>query len=131
VFTLNVDYYQMKYNSGYHTSFNFMQPWFCPHQWKFNFTASAINLTMWLANLGLQVRVHTRLLTSIYHAMLFSALKIIFLWHWYCSKNKSNVVVVPWGSTTFWLSTVMTNNLVDKSTGNTKPHSICLIYEVG
>ena len=35
VFTLNVDYDHLKYDSGYHTPFNFIQLWFCSHLRKF------------------------------------------------------------------------------------------------
>ena len=35
VFILNVNYIQLNYGSIYHTPFNFIQLWFCPHLWKF------------------------------------------------------------------------------------------------
>ena len=37
VFTLNVDYHQLKYDSGYHTPFNFIQLWLCSHLRKFKY----------------------------------------------------------------------------------------------
>ena len=46
VFTPNVDFDQLKYNSGYHTPFNFIQLWFCAHLRKFKYTRQS-NLAVW------------------------------------------------------------------------------------
>ena len=55
------------------------------------FTTIATNLAIWMANLLLSIRVQTMLLTSMFHALPFSAraLKKHFLSHSYCGKKKN------------------------------------------
>ena len=52
-------------------------------------------LAIWLANLPLSIKVDTTLLASMCRAMPFSAraLKIHFLWRWYCGKKTNENAV--------------------------------------
>jgi len=117
------------------------------------FTTMNTNLTIWLANLPLSIRVHSRQRCSRQRVTLLVTLweKKHFLWCWYCGKRQIECgLVLPvlpsttinassqWSkfvvdslSWAWWvhniLNTVMTHIIVDKSTDNAKPHLISLL----
>ena len=85
------------------------------------FTTIASNVAIRLANwMPFSIRVQTTLLASKCHSVV-AHWKNPFIWRRYCGKKQIGGAL--WVHN--FLTTVMTNIVVDKSTDHTKPLSIC------